>query len=71
MKILNPPSPYFSKGGLGGFESYFLGNSKFKYHISKLSVWNIWILIIRVCLVFRASNLEFSTSVKKPLSGGR
>ena len=26
MKIANPPSPPFSKGGLGGFESYFPGN---------------------------------------------
>jgi len=25
-KITNPPSPPFSKGGLGGFESYFLSN---------------------------------------------
>jgi hypothetical protein len=26
MKIANPLSPPFSKGGLGGFESYFLSN---------------------------------------------
>jgi len=28
MKIDNPPSPPFSKGGMGGFESYFLSNPK-------------------------------------------
>jgi hypothetical protein len=27
MKIQNPPSPPFRKGGLGGFERYFLGKS--------------------------------------------
>ena len=29
MKIDNPPSPPFRKGGMGGFESYFLRNKKF------------------------------------------
>jgi len=28
MKICNPPSPPFRKGGMGGFESYFLCNPK-------------------------------------------
>jgi len=27
MKIHNPSLPLFSKGGLGGFETYFLSNS--------------------------------------------
>ncbi len=27
-KIDNPPSPPFSKGGMGGFEIYFIGNCK-------------------------------------------
>jgi hypothetical protein len=27
MKIDNPPSPPLAKGGAGGFEIYFLGNS--------------------------------------------
>ncbi len=26
-KINNPPSPPFSKGGMGGFETYLLSNS--------------------------------------------
>jgi hypothetical protein len=26
-KINNPPAPPFNKGGRGGFETYFLGNS--------------------------------------------
>jgi hypothetical protein len=28
MKIDNPPLPPFRKGGMGGFESYFLSNIK-------------------------------------------
>jgi uncharacterized protein len=28
MKIDNPPSPPFRKGGMGGFESYFLRSKK-------------------------------------------
>jgi hypothetical protein len=26
MKFSNPPLPPFSKGGMGGFETYFLSN---------------------------------------------
>ncbi len=29
MKIDNPPSPPFRKGGVGGFEIYFLSNFNF------------------------------------------
>jgi hypothetical protein len=28
MKIDNPPSPPFRKGGMGGFEGYFLCNKR-------------------------------------------
>ncbi len=31
MKIANPPSPPFSKRGVGGFESYFLGNLEIEF----------------------------------------
>jgi hypothetical protein len=44
MKIANPPSPPFSKGGLGGFGSYFLSNSKLKIHNSKLINLLLWLL---------------------------
>ena len=30
MKTLNPPSPPFSKGGVGGFEGYFPCNLNLK-----------------------------------------
>ena len=33
----NPPSPPFSKGGMGGFEGYFLGNQENLYQFPELS----------------------------------
>ena len=50
----NSPFPSFRKGGMGGFESYFLRNPKFKYPNAKLfSIWVICILNIGACLGFR------------------
>jgi hypothetical protein len=38
MKIDNPPSPPFRKGGMGGFESYFLGNLVIEIYLV-IGIW--------------------------------
>jgi hypothetical protein len=40
MKIDNPPSPPFRKGGVGGFESYFLGGNNLKKGARRYGVGN-------------------------------
>jgi hypothetical protein len=41
MKILNPPSPPFSKGGLGGFENHF---GHLNLELGNYLGFGIWIL---------------------------
>ncbi len=41
MKIDNSPLPPFSKGGEGGFETYFLRNSKFQFQITQTILFGI------------------------------
>ena len=69
MKIANPPSPPFSKGGLGGFETYFLPNANImNAKIISNDYWIVKDLASEVVSLLSASPLILKYPVPVPTS---